>query len=247
MVFDTGPLGCPHSSGHGHADLLSVHCAAFGEPLVVDAGTGAYQPPEVRDYFRSTSAHSTIVVDGRSQATPFGPFGWNERPRAQLRRWLSTATHDVAEADHDGYRTLPDPVIHRRRIVFVKPNYWLILDDLDGEARHDVALNFQFGHRTLVLADGAWIHAIGPSGHALAIRAWSTGRLTPAITAGSADPMGGWVSPEYGRRVPAPALTYTITERLPLRIVSAVVPQHHPAAPLPSMSELLSCVALLES
>ena len=42
LIFDVGPLGCPHSGGHGHADLLSVQCAAFGEPYLADAGTGSY-------------------------------------------------------------------------------------------------------------------------------------------------------------------------------------------------------------
>ena len=32
LVFDTGPLGCPVSAGHGHADLLGIQCTVFGEP-----------------------------------------------------------------------------------------------------------------------------------------------------------------------------------------------------------------------
>src|SRR5262249_20933109 len=52
LVFDAGPLGCPVSGGHGHADLLSVQCAAFGEAFVVDPGTYVYTPePAWRDYF----------------------------------------------------------------------------------------------------------------------------------------------------------------------------------------------------
>src|SRR5947207_3185560 len=31
MIVDIGPLGCSVSSGHGHADLLSIQCTAFGE------------------------------------------------------------------------------------------------------------------------------------------------------------------------------------------------------------------------
>ena len=58
LIVDVGPLGCPASSGHGHADLLSVQCAIFGEPCLVDAGTCCYTPePRWRDYFRGTAAH----------------------------------------------------------------------------------------------------------------------------------------------------------------------------------------------
>src|SRR6185369_8476742 len=35
LVFDVGPLGCAVSGGHGHADLLSVQCSAFGAPFVI--------------------------------------------------------------------------------------------------------------------------------------------------------------------------------------------------------------------
>jgi hypothetical protein len=248
LVFDVGPLGCPHSGGHGHADLLSVQCAAFGEPLTVDAGTGSYEIAKTRDYFRHTAAHSTVVVDGRSQAEPAGAFRWHgERPRAHLRAWLSTPTHDFADADHDAYCRLADPVVHRRRVVFVKPRYWIVVDDLYGDARHDVELRYQFGDVHLVAGDGAWVHAIAKSGRALAIRAWSAVRLTRDMATGCCEPVRGWWSPEYGQRVPAPALTYGASAALPLRIVSVIVPQQHIASPLPPTSELLSCVALLES
>jgi hypothetical protein len=85
MVFDAGPLGCHHSAGHGHADLLSIQCSVFGEPILVDAGTCCYTANrDLRDFFRSTAAHSTVAVDGRSQAEPAGPFAWQNRCAAQL-------------------------------------------------------------------------------------------------------------------------------------------------------------------
>jgi hypothetical protein len=248
LVFDVGPLGCPHSGGHGHADLLSVQCAAFGEPLIVDAGTGSYDAAAARNYFRHTIAHSTVMVDGCSHAEPAGPFRWQgERPRTHLRAWLSTPTHDLADADHDAYCRLPDPVVHRRRVVFVKPRYWVVIDDLYGKQRHDVELRYQFGDVHLEVGDGCWIHAVAKSGRAVAVRAWSATRLTREMATGSCEPARGWRSPEYGQRIPAPTLTYGVAAALPLRIVSAIVPQQHIASPLPSISELLSCVALLES
>ena len=55
LVFDTGPLGCPVSAGHGHADLLSIHCTVFGEATIADPGTFCYTAePAWRDFFRGT-------------------------------------------------------------------------------------------------------------------------------------------------------------------------------------------------
>src|SRR5207253_4184028 len=97
LILDAGPLGCPISSAHGHADLLSIQCSVFGEPCIVDPGMSGYAAHrDWREFFRSSAAHSTVMVDRVSQATPEGPFAWKSRPQARLLRWRSTATYDLA-------------------------------------------------------------------------------------------------------------------------------------------------------
>src|SRR5262249_41837992 len=81
LLFDAGALGNSTTAGHGHADLLSVQCSAFGKPQLVDAGTYCYTPDRRwRDYFRSSHAHSCVIVDGESQTIGAGPFTWKDRP-----------------------------------------------------------------------------------------------------------------------------------------------------------------------
>ena len=150
MIVDIGPLGCPGSSGHGHADLLSVQCAIFGEPCLVDGGNFCYTPDsEWRDFFRSTASHSTLVIDGRTQSEPAGPFAWRERPRVRLREWHSSPELDFLDAEHDAFSRRGDPLVHRRRILFVKPRYWIIVDDLvgtlDAPGRSDVSVRAAAG------------------------------------------------------------------------------------------------------
>jgi hypothetical protein len=246
LIVDVGPLGCRHSAGHGHADLLSVQCAAFGDPVLVDPGTGSYAAGW-RSHFRSTAAHSTVVVDDRGQSEPAGPFRWHSRPRATLRRWISTSAYDMAEADHDAYAGLADPVTHRRRVIFVKPHYWIIVDDLIGAAEHQIEVGFQCAAAAGMTSDDEWVRAGGSRGRGLAIGAWSSAALARSIAAGATQPARGWVSPEYGQWQPAPRVSFSAVTRLPLRIVSALVPFETPCSTLPTQSELLSCVALLES
>jgi hypothetical protein len=175
LIFDVGPLGCRYSGGHGHADLLSVQCCAFGTPYVVDAGTHCYTGDATwRDFFRSTAAHSTVLIDGIGQATPAGPFSWKTRPRARLRQWVSTEAYDLADADHDAYRTLPDPVVHRRRVVFVRKRYWVIVDDLAGHAEHHIELRFQCAAPIHPACDETpWVRARGPNAHELLVGAFA--------------------------------------------------------------------------
>ncbi len=225
LIFDTGPLGCPVSSGHGHADLLSVQCSAFGQQYLVDAGTCCYAAnPEIRDFFRGTAAHSSVVVDGEGQAAPAGPFAWQSRPTTQLLRWISNERFTFADAEHDGYRALPDPVRHRRRVIFVKPRFWLLVDDLTGAANHCIEIRFQFAPMQVRVDANRWVRATLDGRHGLLLHTFATEPLNIEVREGRRAPLEGWISPNYGRVEPAPALVYTTKTLLPMRTVTLLWP-----------------------
>lgn len=234
LIFDVGPLGCPVSGAHGHADLLSIQCSAFGKPFLTDPGTYGYTAePAWRDFFRGTAAHSTVLVDGVGQAIPAGPFRWQARPGARLTRWASTEAFDFADASHDAYSRLAEPVTHRRRVVFVKPRYWVLVDDLEGQGEHSVELRFQFGPMDVTVDPALWARACAAGGHGLLIRPFATAPLKGEIHDGEISPIQGWVSPAYGQRRPAPLLVYSAVARLPLRVLTLLLPVEDAlAAPL---------------
>jgi hypothetical protein len=176
------------------------------------------------------------VVDGASQAVPAGPFAWEQRPRARLRRWLSTDAFDFADAEHDAYGRLPDPVRHRRRVLFVKPRYWVLVDDVDATGTHAVEVRFQFAPVEMSL-EGGWARAV-TRGRGLLLRAFSTARLESRLRTGSFEPVEGWLSPDYGRREPAPVLVYASLGLLPIRIVTLLMPVADPASPPPAVVPL---------
>jgi hypothetical protein len=240
LIFDVGPLGCPVSGGHGHADLLSIQCAVFGEPYLVDAGTYCYGgDPGSRDYFRSTQAHSTVIVDGEPQAVPAGPFRWQARPGARLRHWLATAEADFADADHRAYLRLSGGVLHRRRVVFVRDGYWVLLDDLEGSGEHHVALRFQFAPIGLHVDPTLWARAHGRGGRGLLLRPFAAVPLSASVHSGELLPMQGWLSTAYGRRSPAPALVYSTVTSLPLRIMTVLLPTVDSHADAPAVAPLV--------
>jgi hypothetical protein len=238
LVFDVGPLAGFGTGGHGHADLLSVQCAAFGEPFLVDAGTGSYADAAWRRFFRGTAAHSTVSVDGEDQAVSAGRFAWEQRPRARLRRWVSTDAVDFADAEHDAYGRLADPVRHRRRVLFVKPRYWVIVDDLEGAQHHAVELRFQFGPVEVALGQDLWTRATA-GGRGLLVRPFATAPLQAGLRRGSDEPMEGWVSADYGQRQPAPVVVYATAARLPVRLVTLVLPSPDAAAAAPAVRPLV--------
>jgi len=232
LLFDVGPLGCPLSGGHGHADLLSLQCAAYGEAQIVDPGTYCYtQDADWRDHFRSSTAHSTVTVDGLSQADSAGPFGWRRRPAARLREWVSTSAFDFADAEHDAYLALPDPVRHRRRVFFAKPRWWMVVDDLYGRAAHRIELRFQFAPHLLSLNAGEWVEAEGQDGRRLLLRSFAVHALQTELVEGVPEPRQGWLSPAYGQLQAAPMLIQSLSADLPLRVATLVVPASTAAVP----------------
>ena len=53
---------------HAHNDNLSFELALDGNSLITDPGTYVYTPsPDMRNRFRSTAMHNTLVIDGREQ------------------------------------------------------------------------------------------------------------------------------------------------------------------------------------
>lgn len=235
LIADVGPLGCRFSAGHGHADLLSVQCSAFGQNYLVDPGTCCYTAdPQWRDYFRSTAAHNTVTVDGRSQAIPGGPFSWqSKKPKARLNRCESSKHYEMVDAEHDGYEAVG--VVHRRRVMFVRSQYWIVVDDLSGTDEHRVDLCYQFAPLSVRREHHDWVRASGPDGSALLLRAFSVVPLDVSLVRGHQEPIRGWYSPDYGRRMPAPSLAFSARAVLPLRIVTVITPCKDQDAPPPDV------------
>jgi hypothetical protein len=242
LIFDVGPLGCPMSAGHGHADLLSVQVSAFGEPYIVDPGTFGYTVDErSRNYFRGTAAHSTLRVDDGEQADPDGTFSWAMRPRARLRLFLSTGSVELAEGEHHAYCRFDKGAVHRRRVLFVRKAYWVLVDDLEGEdeAIHRVELRFQFAPLKVTLDSSFWARAEGHRGQALLVRCFAGAPLEAEVHEGRRAPMEGWVSDEYGRMQPAPLLVYRALSSVPTRVVTLLFPVEDPTAPAPRVAPIL--------
>jgi hypothetical protein len=142
-TFDCGPLGYLSTAAHGHADALSITLRAYGTPLLIDPGTYAYhEAPAWRSYFRGTRAHNTVTVDGVDQSLIGGPFLWTKHAQAHCHHWVSTEEYDFVDGSHNGYESLD--VTHRRRLLYLRPHQWVVVDDLKGHGAHQVRQAWHF-------------------------------------------------------------------------------------------------------
>lgn len=238
LIIDLGPLGCTESAGHGHADLLAIQASAFGDNYLVDAGTGSYTgEPQWRNYFRSTRAHSTVSVDGLSQVVPDGPFSWHgTRPHVWINKCGSATDMSIIDVATDAWINLAGAVTHRRRVVFIRRSYWVVVDDLDATTAHTYDLRYQFSDLPVQLDANGWVRATGKNGSCLLLHISANQTPILQIECGCEDPPAGWFSANYGQRTPAPALSCTLNICGPARFVTVLYPQPDSDASPPAMS-----------
>ncbi|MFC3802624.1 alginate lyase family protein [Cohnella sp. GCM10012308] len=129
LIFDAAALGGPH----GHADALSFEYGAFGKTLFVDPGVYTYMETPWRRYFKSTSAHNTVLVDGQDQTPYLRTQSWGT-PEARVKVIAWNPESQMICAEHDGYRIRG--VTHRRTVWFPDTGEWIIYDWLTGTGTH---------------------------------------------------------------------------------------------------------------
>jgi hypothetical protein len=210
LIADAGPLGYRSIAAHGHADALSFTLSAGGRELLVDPGTYAYHTQESwRSYFRGTSAHNTVRIDGADQSIPGGKFMWLQKARARCDLWSVSRDADVFEGSHDGYRRLDDPVVHRRRIIADKAaRRILIRDRLEMAGMHRVELFFHCGELCALLPEGKDYRIVNGE-RSMVLRLPAIARARVTTLRGSAAPVAGWVSRSFDEKVPAWTLVWS--------------------------------------
>jgi hypothetical protein len=218
LTFDAGPHGFLNG-GHAHADALSCVLSVAGRPLLVDGGTATYtMDADVRNRFRGTSMHNTVVVDGRMQADPDGPFHWKTMTSAHASVWRSGTDCDYMEGTHDAYA----PLRHSRAILAIHGLGWWILDHLLGTGRV-VAESYWHFHPSwaCALSDPGVVRLERADAGPLALVTTAHLQLWPPGT----HPLATF-SPIYGQLQPAPTACARVPVELPVTLATFI-----PAAP----------------
>ncbi len=122
-----------------HADQLHVDLWLHGREIACDAGTYLYTGKGVwRNGLAHTSVHNTVIVDHQDQMKMVSRFTWTDWAQGKVLNQTATTW----QGEHDGYRRLADPVTHRRTVLSLPGDRWLIVDHLGGSRTHHYALHW---------------------------------------------------------------------------------------------------------
>jgi hypothetical protein len=222
IVADAGPIGYLSIAAHGHADALAFTLSAGGLPLLIDPGTYAYHTQAAwRRYFRGSSAHNVVTVDGADQSEAGGNFMWLRKAHPRCHSWHSDAERDCLVASHDGYRRLADPVDHMRTITFFKEGRRVVVEDVFScRAAHEYCFYWHFdseceiavAHGTVTVRRGRWRLTMQMKG----------ATQEPTLAIGQVHPPLGWISRRFDVREPAPTVAWREKADGPLRRVTVL-------------------------
>ena len=209
LIVDCGPLG---KGNHGHLDALNVEIAAYGRSLIVDPGRYTYDESGENNWraqFRGTAAHNTVMIDGKNQ-TAYRPGTSRYEiggPEPLTDRIVFESQPDF-DYLHAITRSAEYPVIHERKILFLRPDYWIIADLLIAKEAHQYDLLFHLSSdahnrlTTTLQQDTLTIQ----SPNLLLAQPHHPGQI---LSLGE-----GWLAPTYGTKYVAPVIKFSQHETI---------------------------------
>jgi hypothetical protein len=222
LIVRGGP-SVRQSSGHNHADGLSICLHHRGQQLLIDPGTREYVGPgRQRDLFRGTAMHNTLRVEGKDQRETAGPFSWKNQARVLTEKWIRGDSFTLFVGSHDGYERLPSPAVHRRWIVAIDHGIFLVRDVVEGKRDQRLDINWHLSPQLRHVREH--IFTFENATHGLAI--------LPALEHGWTEQISeGSYSPVYGQAGGATVFNVSARVSLPAEFITLLAPFADPGTP----------------
>jgi len=186
-----------------HADQLHVDLWWHGKNIACDAGTYLYSGEGVwRNGLAHTTVHNTVIVDSKDQMNMVSRFTWTNWARGKVLQQSSSEGIQLWQGEHNGYQRLLDPLIHKRTVLILDDDRWLVVDHLNGKQIHHYSLHW-------LLSDFPYIQkkdaiCLFPESTKYQIRAGLlAGKSSFSVVRGDPKSARGWRSQYYGHKEPA--------------------------------------------
>ncbi len=214
-------------STHSHNDTGHLELNICGEDILTDGGRYIYNQSiwkNWRHYFTSALAHNTLYVDDLTMGAVPG-VSRVRGVRMFLHHFEENRDYAIIDVSHNGYVFTDDPVYHRRRVLRLSQDLFVIDDEITGTGLqpHDFRLLFNFAPGILSEESGRFVYTTAKE-RKYGISVQSNVPMKQTVLEGSEDPIGGWISYGYSRRVPAPQLTCAYEGKAPFRVVTVIGP-----------------------
>lgn len=190
LIFDVGP----YRTNHSHLDALSVLLYSNKMVTLSDPGVFTYEPGVDHDYFFGTRAHNTVSVDDRDQVAGTAYAG---------------KTFDLDGILYQsGWHNLYDGVIHKRAVIILDRNSFVVLDNLTSNVNHTYRQNWHLFQGADVLNQADTTTVKSGDQVIMQIKQANSGSIEFEKYEGEENPLRGWISKEYEKKEPLPMLEF---------------------------------------
>ena len=135
--------------------------------------------------------------------------------------------YQIIDISHNGYVYREDPIYHRRKVIHMAEDIYVIDDQVTGMGlrEHDIRLYFNFAFGELEQKEHGLFQYISQRGCHYEVINMGSKELEYEILKGSEEPIGGWVSYGYGWRKPIPQLAVKSTGPVPIHFLTVLKPE----------------------
>ncbi|NMC98147.1 MAG: hypothetical protein GYA62_00300 [Bacteroidales bacterium] len=144
LTFLFWNVGSEGQGTHQHNDILSFCLFLSGTSIIVDPGTYCYiSDPQMRNYFRSTSAHNTISIDNYefNNVDQNSVWGMKQNGSVQILDFSVNNSFIKITIENNAFCRLSDPVFHKRTIELWCDKKFKIIDEFKSNSLHKVTLS----------------------------------------------------------------------------------------------------------
>ncbi len=205
-------------TSHGHGAVFDLILYAKGRQITVGNAKGpdGVDDPE-RTWRHQTMSHTVAVVDGEHHLPLRSIYRFAGVVLPTVDEWLSCPEFAYFSGAHEAYERLPKKVGCRRKLFYLRGQYWILIDRFttaQPDDEHTYPQRFQMGVPTRILEEGRVI-TDGEGGNLLFVPL-AGARGEPAVAPCPYPLPGDYANPDQ--------LTFTHTQAGNMLFVTVLVP-----------------------
>jgi heparinase II/III-like protein len=178
-----------------HADQLHVDLWWRGNNIACDAGTYLYSGAGIwRNGLAHTAAHNTVTVDHQDQMKMVSRFTWTNWSHGKVFKH----GENLWQGEQDGYK----PVTHKRTVIALNGDCWLVVDHLEEKQIHHYALHWLLDDFPYEQQENLILLSLDSVKYKVQV-GLVHGKSVFSVVRGDPNSTRGWRSRYYGDKEPA--------------------------------------------
>ncbi|HBL75772.1 MAG: hypothetical protein A2W90_04530 [Bacteroidetes bacterium GWF2_42_66] len=137
---------------HAHAGRLGFNLWYNNQPFIIDSGCCNYDDPMLVKWYRTSQAHNTVLIDGKSDEATSKPTQWAPKRKTGNRiiEWIEKPSYRFCRMVSPACEPVNSLVTWSRSLAIVQNLFVIVYDHFDASEEHDYEMLFHLPDDILV-------------------------------------------------------------------------------------------------